>query len=154
MLLCGSLQSLEGLENLIYVYKLSIGSVPHLKNLDPLSGLATIESELRIGNNDSLVSISALTGVTPSNYIYIGNSQLQNLHGLDSIKDFDGTIVIQGNDSITSLAGLEGLESVSGGLGIINNGNLANLDVLQNLNYSSVPLMSISNNADPLSKLL
>src|SRR5690606_13711648 len=78
-----------------------------------------------------LTPLSNLTSV--GGYLFISNSNLNNLDGLSNLTSVGGYLRINANSNLTNLDGLRNLTSVAGYSFIDFNFNLDNIDVLINL---------------------
>ena len=117
-----------------------------IKSLNGLSALTCIGSDLRIRNNDSLISLSGLDNVTSigGNVLigdswFGGNKSLTNLTGLDGLTSIGGNLEIYWNNALTSLTGLEGLTSIGGDLWIVDNDSLSTCEAEGICSYLSSP---------------
>lgn len=106
-----------------------------ITNLDGLSVLNALNSNLQINSNDSLVSLSGLHNITSIGGVFyiLNNDRLIGLGGLESVTSIGGTLYIGENDSLVSLDGLDNLASMGGDLTIRNNPVLADLTALNNI---------------------
>lgn len=116
------LANLNGLEGLITVYgTVSIGNSdnggnPNLTSLNGLNNLSHIGGDLIIDRNSALINLSGCNGLSfIGGDLYIGNYlggnvSLMNLTGLGNTNVFGGLVKIYGNDALNSLEGLENLD--------------------------------------------
>jgi len=129
-----------------------------LENLDGLSGVRTLEGDLRIQNNRALTSAAGLSnlsavhgqviidnnvalttlqsfqflsGTIPGNLSITSNDALTSLTGLQNITAIEGNLLIQGPMLIGDLGGLSGLTRLDGDLQISSLDQLASLDGLE-----------------------
>ncbi len=113
----------------------------NITNLNGLSVLTSIEGDLVIWDNPSLISLVGLENITSiSGHVIIGgwevgNPALTNLAGLDNLTYIQGDIFIGNNSSLNSLEGLENLTNLGGSLDIYHNFSLTSLTGLENLAY-------------------
>jgi hypothetical protein len=110
------ISDLSPLKDLIQVYKLVINNNNLLKNLDGLSNIKIINSDLIIGQGQDLKG---------------GNSSLEDISALSKIESLGGLLIIYNNDNLTNLTGLESLKSISSHLAIENNMKLDNFCALK-----------------------
>jgi hypothetical protein len=90
-----------------------------------------------IDTDDDLDALAGCTTVIGR--LYIENTTLTNLEGLECLNYVVGGLFIRYNDSLINLTGLENLESIGGGdseLMISDNDSLINLTGLENLESS------------------
>jgi S-formylglutathione hydrolase FrmB len=113
-----SLQSIEGLQNLV-----SVGS--HL-NIGTGSGNPCHPLLTSLGGLENLISVGG-------NIVLAGNTALQDLNGFVNLASLDGHLVIKNNDALMSLEGLEGLSAIGGNLEICTNPSLESLEGLENV---------------------
>ena len=126
-----SLLSISSVQSGVTVY-----NNPLLSNLEGLNSLTFINGgELAIDSNDTLVSISALTGLTSFRSLRIENNvMLLNLDGLEGVQSSRESVIISNNQALVNLNGLTGLRSVGGEfLFIADNPELTSLSGLVNL---------------------
>ena len=100
-----------------------------------LASISSIEGNLYIGHNPSLLSLSGLENLTSvgGDLVIRYNTDLLNLTDLENLTSLGGSLSIQDNASLLNLMGLNGLTSVEGGLTIRNNTSLVNLTGLSNI---------------------
>ena len=106
-----------------------------LSNLDGLSSLASVGSDLYVAANDVLSNLDGLTSLSSvggSLYV-IGNAALTNLDGLSNLSSYDNYMAIYQNSSLTNLDGLMNITTIDGGLVLNNNNALTNLNGLSSL---------------------
>jgi hypothetical protein len=120
-----------------------------------VGGAGIWHGDYRIDTPDDLKALSGYTSVTGS--LFITDSSLSSLEGLECLIHVGGSLLIDGNrsltsltglgrlksvgsnlyfivnDSLTSLAGLERLESIGGSLGVTSNLSLTSLTGLERL---------------------
>ena len=88
------------------------------------------QGDYYIADSTDVQMLNAYTEITGALYIY--NSNLKRLEGLENLTSVSGGLYIYGNPTLTSLSGLGNLASV-GGLIIDGNAALKNLSGLENL---------------------
>lgn len=123
-------------------------------NLNGLSGITSIQGNLRIVCNDILASLDGLSALRyVGGTLYLeGNMVLPSLEGLDNLAYVGGHIQITDNPAMASLTGLEGLIAVHGDLWLDDNPLLTDLTGLNNVQlitgsvriFSNQSLMSLS----------
>ena len=147
----------------------AIASCKLLTNLNGLTNLRTIDGEMYLVNNDSLLSTNGLENIELVEHLIIQhNPNLISLEGIDTskiqfgfnmencdkIEDFQGIIVdsensitwqIRNCNSLESLVGLEGLKKAKG-INIQENENLITLKGFDNLNYIGDLNLRVRNN--------
>lgn len=155
------LPSLAPLRHLVSVGNLTIRNSNGLETLEGLSGLETVQGALRIEQNQSLTSVSALAslGGALDAILIQANPILGSLSGLEGVSAA-ASVSILGNDELVDLSGLSGLMSaatlsVHDNIGLLTvdglegitslerlelrgNEQLNNLDGLQNLASASI----------------
>lgn len=95
-----------------------------------LSSLQTVTSQVVIEDNDSLPSLQGLDALTSVNYVTIdGNDALVSFAGFGPAR-VDGTFRITDNGALTDLRGLDGLETVAYDVTIQGNGGMTSLNGL------------------------
>jgi hypothetical protein len=106
---------------------------------------------IRGGDITNLDGLSLLTSIG-SDLTIIGNSVLNDLTGLESLTLIGGNLTIHSNDSLSSLTGLNSLSSIGGILAIGNpsgngfyDGNpvLSNISALENIEAGSIEALQI-----------
>lgn len=137
-----SLQSLDGLDNLSAVYgNFRIYNNPSLSSLAALNSLTVVE-HLSIRNNDELVTLNGLQGITKiglENQLAFGdldindNDGLISLEGLNNLEVVNGVLYINRNENLVSLNGLNNLETIGWTMEIGLNPSLVNVDALNSL---------------------
>jgi len=134
------LLSLDGLQNINSVNRLSIASNDELTNLQGLNGLTSISKAIQIASNTKLISLEGLENLTEvssiSSIAIFSNPLLNNLTNLEKIETTDYLIMFD-NPRLESLIGLKNLNSVTGkgpGIIIANNESLTSLEGLEKLN--------------------
>ena len=156
---CGTLETLDGLESLVYVRdslfiknNRALTDISALRNLkrvggsvsikganafDDLHGLSGLEEiaqvlEIRDTELKSLSGLDALRTVKGQVMIF-ENRHIRNMEGLSSLNQIGHSLVVKGNGALTTLSGMEFLIHVSGSVDIQFNRMLANLTGLENL---------------------
>lgn len=121
-----------------------LANVGGLANLTSFGGL-----NLRIENNDALISLNGLGGITNVfNFNIRDNLLLPDLTGLENLTTVTGAFDIFNNDALSSLAALANVTSVTAGQIIItDNPNLPNLTGLDGITSAPADLL-IQNNAN------
>ncbi|MBL7825361.1 MAG: T9SS type A sorting domain-containing protein [Saprospiraceae bacterium] len=140
-----NLKNLHGLDNLteMPLGSLNIINNSSLQNLDALQQLEEIGSAvtfqrlggfLTIKGNESLVSLAGLSNLDSLTELVVENNVLlQNLSGLDSVRQIATNCIIQGNNSLHNLTGLDQLNRIGGELAIRLNEQLTDLTGLNQL---------------------
>jgi hypothetical protein len=101
-----------------------------------------------IDDNDTSGDIAALSGCTEIwGTLYIVNTNLTSLDGLENINNIHDDLRISDNDALTSLSGLSNITNVSGSLQIEDNDALTSLSGLNNLTSVGGFLQIMFNNA-------
>ncbi len=141
------LQSLQGLENIVSVDRLSIQS-NGVETIDAVANIST-NTDLRIAGNPSLIELPTFTAITSVRTLDIsGSGLLTNLSGIQNIVSAESVFIIN-NDGLTSLGDLSGIETVSNRFQIEGNSGLTDLGGLENL--TSVGLLYIWENENLIS---
>ena len=120
-----------------------------LTDLTGLEGLTFVGGDLTINGNlymTSLTGLDNLTSIGGSLRIY-WNDSLTSLTGLENLTSVGGSLVIQDIPALTSLVGLNNLTSIGGGLMIDNNITLNSLTGLDNIDAGSISNLYIRNNS-------
>ncbi len=159
-----SLNSLAGLDNVTFINDVYIGRNNALLDFSGLGSLTTIGGGLSSGRFDvrfnlSLKNFNGLENLTSINYWFEveGNPALERFDGLINLNVIGGDTKIAGNYNLTDFSGLNNLATIDGNLQVDNNG-LNNFNGLNNLEaiegrleiYNNVSLTSLSglNNID------
>jgi hypothetical protein len=140
--------NLNGLSSIVSVGSdLYIRNTSSLMSLSGLNNLTSVGNELSIGNNALLNSLEGLGGLEFVGYALELdiNPSLNNLNGLNSLTYIGGYLLISGNGSLVNLTGLDSLGSVGSGVNITGNSLLNNLSGLNNLNSTGGGLMLTQN---------
>lgn len=135
------LTDLNGLENLALLNGIGIliYNCQALTNLLPLQGITSTENLefVSIYNNDALISIEGLEGLSTSEVRIYGNNSLISLKGFPQSENMH-KIEIENNLSLVSMEGMEYLVTVEGRFLLQNNASLTSLlglDSLQSVNW-------------------
>ncbi len=114
--------SLDGLQNIEEITDdLILEGNDKLSDISQISFISGDINDLIIIDNN-LSSLSDLSGVTGTDNLFITESGITSLNGLQNIVYVSEDLVIEANPGITSLTGLEGLESANNFVIIENNG--------------------------------
>ncbi len=145
----GDINNLDSLSNIDTIYSdLQIVYNPIIIDIDGLQNLKYIGGSLIVKNNYDIESISGLVGLNfiGQNLIIDGNYELKNLIGLDSISSIPEIFQIINNGNLTQLTGLENLSSVGISLKI-SGSKILNVDQLYSLD-SIGTFLYLSGNKD------
>ncbi len=124
----GKIGNLSGFSNLEHVGALTLRFLPQ-SNLNSFSSLTTVQSQLRISNNEFLTSLNGLHHLTHVEKLIITqNSKLKNLTALWALTSIR-TIRITNNPKLSSLLGLNNLSTISCGLYIEHNELLSSCEL-------------------------
>lgn len=114
-----------------------------LKGLEGINETTTY-GKLTIDDNDELLTLEGLAGISRMHNIYIaGNKKLLSFTGLDNLKDITGYFWFSYNESLASLEGLKSLINITR-LDIVNNDALENLKGLERI--ISIEELAINSN--------
>jgi len=102
--------------------------------------------DIEIYSNADIETFSEVGYTHVFGSVYIEETTLTSLEGMESLKWVTRDLVIQFNDSLTSLAGLENVTSV-GGLGIGDNNSLTSITGLENITSVGGVLGIVDNNS-------
>jgi len=119
-----------------------------ITSLSGLSVLTAINGKIDIRQNDALVSLTGLEGLTTFGEQIVkieNNDGLIDLTGLNNLTSINGTFQVRYNKALTSLAGLEKLTSIEK-LVLGSNDVLENINALANLTTIETNL-SLNSNA-------
>ena len=128
--------NLNGLSSIVSVgTDLYIRNTSALASLSGLNNLTHVGHEISIGNNALLTSLDGLGGLAFIGYAFEleYNPSLINLDGLNSLTSIGGYLKITDNSALMSLSGLNALSTIGGTLNISNNPLLHSLSGLENL---------------------
>lgn len=89
------------------------------------------QGDFYLSNSADMQALDGYTEITGS--VYVMDTSLKNLEGLNAPGRIDGSLVIIENPVLKNLTGLEGLESVGEDLEISSNDSLRSLSGLENL---------------------
>lgn len=127
----GSLESLEGLNNIRSVEDVRISGNALLTSLQGLDNINNLNL-LTVRSNNALLNLGGMQSLTSINALSLrDNPALNSLSDLSNVTSIN-QFFLNNNDVITTLAGLEQITSMVY-LWITNNDNLENLDGLENL---------------------
>lgn len=115
-----------------------------ITNLNGLSNVQEIQSQLVISACNDLVDLNGLNNLTFVNSLLISNSGIQSLSGLNSLQHIAYYFFIADNDSLQSLNGLESLLSIGNIFSVQNCNRLKNFVGVDSL--SSVYNLQVSGN--------
>ncbi len=148
------LPNLDGLTGLTWVgQSVGIESNGSLESIQGLQQLTHTEI-VNIIDNPVLQSLLGLEGLTSINDLsIIGNDLLENLIGINNLATIDNGLFLHNNNGLLSLEGLEGLTSVVE-LSIFANDLIGNLDAVSNLAYARGVLISANPNLESIEGLL
>ena len=94
--------------------------------------MQNVSRSVGIIGNDSLTDLNGLARLSGlTNLTIRGNSQLENLQGLDALTYVPGTLKIMSNEALIDLQGLESLESIGGELDVSYNTHLETLEAFK-----------------------
>lgn len=118
---------------------------PLLNDISGLSAITSINRNLEISNNDSLLNLNGLNNLSTINYGYLSIMDnalltqvdaLQNLTSVGILGNVEGVLIVN-NTALTSLNGLGAMATLKGSLTIRNNPALVDLSAL---NITSYPI--------------
>ena len=135
--ICGSLQDLDGLENLEAVGFLNITGNPVLTDLAALSSLSSITDFLILVNNAQLQHFTGLNNV-PSVGSFcqvVDNAALLDMGGLNSLQRIGTFFQIKNNALLTDMTGLNQLDSIGEFLQMDNNASMTSFAGMNELKY-------------------
>ncbi|MCK4568889.1 MAG: T9SS type A sorting domain-containing protein [Bacteroidales bacterium] len=120
-----------------------------IKNLVPLSSVQSIDNNLIIRLNDSLLSLTGLENLASVNgeFLIEHNHWLQNLDGLIGLQSIGNHFRIETCHGLINLNGIEELDTIWGKVGLYKNNNLQTLHGLDSVNYIGGDIWIIKNNA-------
>ena len=86
----------------------------YIADLSPLITLTAIGADLRISNNDTLMSLDGLSSISSVGRMLIisDNSTLKNLVGLSSLTSIGLDMQIENNSALMNMVGLSSLTTV------------------------------------------
>ncbi|MCF0040673.1 T9SS type A sorting domain-containing protein [Dyadobacter fanqingshengii] len=132
------LQNLDGLSGVKSIGPLGFASFLcfSLTDITGLSALESIDGDMIIVGNSSLISLAGLEKLESigdgTSLIIASNPQLEDMRALSGLTTV-GTLIVDDNEVLTSLAGLNNLVTVTDSLSVSANALLENLDGLENL---------------------
>lgn len=161
-----TLTNLEGFQNLDH-----IGAGLVVVDNDALIGLyglpltiTALSANLRISNNNMLTNLIGLNNLTSigGSVDILFNDALTDLTGLDNLTSIGGNLSIGAfeyynygyfleeapNPKLSSLEGLSSLNAIGGDLLLGFSDSLVNLTGLENLDYTTIQHLSITNNSN------
>lgn len=98
--------------NLISI-SLSNSTTDPIRNLSGFSNIDSLQFDLNIYNQTELASLEGLEKLRTIGSLQISNcNKLQNLSGLDNLRQINGSLFISKINNLTSLSGLKSLESI------------------------------------------
>jgi len=131
-----NITNLNGLSVLTSIdSNLNISSCNTLANLSGLEGLTTVGGDLFICYNHSLTSLSGLESLTSvgGRFFMKNNNELSNMAGLNNLDSIAGKFFIAENEALIDLYGIESLTSIGGQFLIQDNNALTTLTGVENL---------------------
>lgn len=109
-----SLTSLQGLENFDTMSVLNIENNDALLDLNGLNGVTTLYDEIRIISNDLITDLTGLSSVQQTGYFKIlDNDMLASLNGINQISFWVG-IEIMDNESLIDLSAIDYFDESTG----------------------------------------
>ena len=104
----------------------------NIKDITSFNNIKVVMGGLSIRNNDSLVSVQGLEGLTKimGQISILNNAVLNDLSALNGVSQVEGEIYIQNNPSLQTLAGFENIKVVQGDLFISDNSVLSDMTAL------------------------
>lgn len=122
---------------------------PLLNDVSGLSAITSINRNLEISNNDSLLNLNGLNALSTINYGYLSImdnallTQLDGLHNLTSVGlmgNVQGVLIVN-NAALTNLNGLGAMATLKGSLTIRNNPALVDISAI---NITTYPIATSS----------
>lgn len=116
---------------------------PLLNDISGLTGIESINKNLEISNNDSLLNLNGLNALSTINYGYLSimdNALLTQVDGLGNLTsvglmgNVQGVLIVN-NSALTNLNGLASMATLKGSLTIRNNPALVDISALNITNY-------------------
>ncbi len=144
-----NITNLNGLSILTVIESdLGIEGNPELHNLSGLNNIIHVDGDLDIGDNEALTDLTGLENLinTGLDFSIEQNSNLLNLSGLGNLKTIGAELVILENDKISSLTGLDNISRIETAITIQGNPQLTSLEGLNSLDSISGGLV-ITNNS-------
>lgn len=145
-----NINNLNGLSSIVSVgTDLYIRNTSSLTDLSGLNNLTSVGNEISIGGNALLNSLDGLGGLSYVGYAFEldYNPSLNNLDGLNSLAFIGGYLMINDNSSLMSLSGLNALITIGGALNISRNPILPNPGGLENLTSTGDGLILSQNSS-------
>ena len=138
--------SVEGLSNLVSVGgTLEIDSNGSFTDsYEGLRNLQTVGGLLDLDDNGGITTLSGLRSLRSAGGLYIANSDITSLEGLEGVTSVPGRVTIFANSFLASLEGLRNLQSVGGDVDLDRNRSLVSLSGLEQL--TSVGGLSVFDN--------
>ncbi len=127
---------------------LAIGNFEsNIKDISNFNNIKIIMGGLSFRNNDSLVSVQGLEGLTKimGQISILNNAVLNDLSALNGVSQVEGEIYIQNNPSLQTLAGFENIKVVQGDLFISDNSVLSDMTALSSMNTLKGSITIFSN---------
>lgn len=119
-----------------------------IDNLNFLTNVKSITSDMFISDCDSLINLAGLDSLSFVGSLYISNNdKLQTLSSLSTLDSITFNIYIINNDSLENLNGLENVTTLQYGLEISDNFVLSDISDLHQLDLSALIFINISNNS-------
>lgn len=146
---CPTIESLAGLDSLqIIGGGLDIRGNPKLADLSGLIRIKFVE-DIRLLGNGQLEDLSGLDSLTTVNgdFELANNFGLKSLEGLNSLRWIDGDFTVEANEALLEVEALASLELVNGELVILNNDVLQSLSGLDSLDGAAIPFLTIGLNS-------
>lgn len=131
---CDKLTNVDGLQGITELSRLNLNGNGSLENVDALTNLNFLSSDLGISQNKSLLNLDGLSGLEIiENALNITNNEsLIQIDSLYNLKEVGWSILIKNNENLQTVEGLTGLTKINWGINISENGVL-NLDGLRNV---------------------
>lgn len=120
---------------------LSSGDMAALEGCNIIVGHLNL-ADSPVSSLEVFASLESLEG-----NLILGDTQLQTLHGLDNLKQIEGSVDMWYNDSLVSLDGLQQLESIGGWLDINSNPLLESLEGLSALEHVGTTIEIVYNDS-------
>ncbi|WP_394836697.1 chitobiase/beta-hexosaminidase C-terminal domain-containing protein [Pendulispora rubella] len=135
-----ALTSLQGFPKLNRVGDLYVEFGFGFANLKGLEHLTTIDHAFWVKDTTGLVDLVGLENLTTAEAIYIIESSLQSLRGLDRLTRLDGlsialSIYMRDNYALTEIGGLDALTHVAGGVVLERNPHFAGFSGFHSLAF-------------------
>ena len=138
------LSGLDSLKNI--VHGLSLAANASLRSLLGIDQLSMLGGGLQIVNNIQLTSLLGLENLQEIGALSIlGNESLKNLKGLEHLKRINGSLNLS-HTSLSDVFDLSGVRRLNGALAITHNNILRSLSGLDNIDYTTISTLSVSDN--------